>query len=98
METLLTSFRKDIDRIMLNTFGECNASVDTSHRQTHFVGGIANETPHASSEALGNTIDVSTAPPSSCFVCRNEFSGTWYGCVKCPWHYIVRFSFSNEIY
>ncbi|KAG1766425.1 hypothetical protein EDD22DRAFT_878219 [Suillus occidentalis] len=98
METLLTSFRKDIDRIMLNTFGECNASaqVDTSHRQTHLVGGVSNETPHASSEALGNTSDISTVPPSSCFVCRNEFSGTWYGCVKCPWHYICPSCFSKS--
>lgn len=92
METLLASFRKDIDRIILDTFGECNASaqVDTSNRQTPFGAGSSNETSHASSDALGNTMNVSTVPPSSCFVCRNEFSGSWYGCVKCPWHYIVR--------
>lgn len=98
METLLTSFRKDIDRIMLNTFGERNASaqVDTSHRQTHFGAGISNETPRASSEVLGNTMNISTVPPSSCFVCRNEFSGSWYGCVKCPWHYICPSCFSKS--
>lgn len=93
METLLTSFRKDIDRIILDTFGECNASAqaDTSHRQTPFGAGASNETPHASSEASFNTMNVSKEPLSShwCFVCRNEFSGSWYGCVKCPWHYVV---------
>lgn len=97
MATLLASFRKDIDRIMLDTFGECNApaQVDTPC-QTPFGVGISNETPHASSEALGNTMNLSTVPPSSCFVCRNEFSGSWYGCVKCPWHYICPSCFSKS--
>lgn len=100
METLLASFRKDIDRIILNTFGESNAStqVDTSHRQTPFGAEISNEVPLASSEASCNTTNVSTAPPSShwCFVCRNEFSGSWYGCVKCPWHHVCPSCFSKS--
>ncbi|KAG2120598.1 uncharacterized protein F5147DRAFT_662586 [Suillus discolor] len=100
METLLTSFRKDIDRIILDTFGECNASaqVDTSHRQTPFGAGTSNEAPHASSEASFNTMNVSMEPLSShwCFVCRNEFSGSWYGCVKCPWHYVCPSCFSKS--
>ncbi|KAG1853531.1 hypothetical protein C8R48DRAFT_777042 [Suillus tomentosus] len=100
METLLTSFRKDIDHIILDTFGECNASAqaDTSHRQTPFGAGAFNEAPHASSEASFNTMNVSMEPVSShwCFVCRNEFSGSWYGCVKCPWHYVCPSCFSKS--
>ncbi|KAG2370146.1 hypothetical protein BDR07DRAFT_1476159 [Suillus spraguei] len=100
METLLASFRKDIDRIMVNTFGESNAStqLDASHRQTPFRAEISNEIPVASPEASCNTTNVSTAPPSShwCFVCRNEFSGNWYGCVKCPWHYVCPSCFSKS--
>ncbi|KAG2045134.1 hypothetical protein BDR03DRAFT_1086664 [Suillus americanus] len=99
MKILLASFKKDIDRIMLDTFGECNASaqVDTSHRQTPF-GEISNEAPHALSGASCNITNVSMEPPSShwCFVCRNEFSGSWYGCVKCPWHYVCPSCFSKS--
>ncbi|KAG1757855.1 hypothetical protein EDB19DRAFT_1901345 [Suillus lakei] len=87
IETLLTSFKKDIDRIMVNTFGECNVSaqVDTSLCQNP----VGNEAPHAS---------ASTESPSShwCFACRNEFSGSWYGCVKCPWHFICPSCFSRS--
>lgn len=99
METLLASFKKDIDRIMLNTFGECNASTQVgAHRQTPFGVGISNEAPHASSEASCNITNISMKPPSShwCFVCRNEFSGSWYGCVKCPWHYVCPSCFSKS--
>ncbi|KAG2345200.1 hypothetical protein BDR05DRAFT_998350 [Suillus weaverae] len=100
IETLFVSFRKDIDRIILNTFGDCNASaqVDTFHYQTPFGAGISNKTPHASSEASCNTTNVSTEPSSSrqCFVCRNEFSGSWYGCVKCQWHYVCPSCFSKS--
>jgi next-to-BRCA1 protein 1 len=93
MEALLASFKKDIDRIMLNTFGERNTSaqVNTSHPQTPFGIGISDEAPHTSSKASYDTTNISIDPPSHwCFVCRNEFSGSWYGCVKCPWHYVVR--------
>ncbi|KAG2049938.1 hypothetical protein BDR06DRAFT_1011708 [Suillus hirtellus] len=100
METLLTSFRKDIDHIILDTFGECDASAqaDTSHRQTPFGAGAFNEAPHASSEASFNTMNISMEPVSShwCFICRNEFSGSWYGCVKCPWHYVCPSCFSKS--
>ncbi|KAG2160021.1 uncharacterized protein EDB93DRAFT_1324500 [Suillus bovinus] len=96
METLLISFRQDIDRIILDTFGQCNASaqVDTSHRQTPLGSGISNEA-HTSSEASCNTSTESTSS-HWCFVCRNEFSGSWYGCVKCPWHYVCPNCFSKS--
>lgn len=99
MEALLASFKKDIDRIMLNTFGERNTSaqVNTSHPQTPFGIGISDEAPHTSSKASYDTTNISIDPPSHwCFVCRNEFSGSWYGCVKCPWHYVCPNCFSKS--
>ena len=98
METLLTSFKKDLDRIMRNTFGsEYNptAEVDTSDRQTPIVSTLSTAACPATSQASYNPTYVSTEAPSLhwCFICRNECSGGWYGCVKCPWHIIVRILF-----
>lgn len=101
METLLASFKKDLDRIMLNTFGsEYNptAEVNASDRRTPVNAGTSDEAPPASLDALCNPAYVSKEPPSShwCFVCRNEFSGSWYGCVKCPWHFVCPSCFSKS--
>ncbi|KAG1749735.1 uncharacterized protein EDB91DRAFT_1109400 [Suillus paluster] len=95
--TLFSSFRTDLDRIMHNAFGpEYNSvtKVDVSHRQTPVDVGTSDEAP-PSSDASCN---LSKEPPSShwCFVCRNEFSGSWYGCVKCPWHFVCPSCFSKS--
>ncbi|KAG2154555.1 hypothetical protein DEU56DRAFT_769176 [Suillus clintonianus] len=101
IEALLASFRIDFERIMINSFGpeyNSTAQVDTSHHQIPVDAGASNEAPRASSEAPCNPANASTEPPSSewCHVCRNEFSGSCYGCVKCSWHIVCPSCFSKS--
>lgn len=95
MESLLSSFKKDFDHIMRNTFGpqyDSDVEFDTSNRQTTVSSAEApTAAPPTSSEASYGPVHISPDPqsPHWCFVCRNEFSGSWYGCIKCPWHFVV---------
>lgn len=96
METLLSSFKKDFDRVMRNTFGpeyDSKTEVDTSDLRAA-VPSVEKSTAARSTPVEPHYTPAHTLSdtPSShwCFVCRNKFSGSWYGCVKCPWHFVVR--------
>ncbi|OJA10315.1 hypothetical protein AZE42_05181 [Rhizopogon vesiculosus] len=100
MESLLFSFKKDFDRIMRNTFGpeyDSTAEVDTSVRRTA-VRNVEKPTAACpSSEASYSPVYISPDTPSHwCFVCRTKFSGSWFGCVKCPWHFVCPSCFSKS--
>ncbi|KIJ66196.1 hypothetical protein HYDPIDRAFT_186653 [Hydnomerulius pinastri MD-312] len=101
IETLLSSFKGDLDRIMRATFG-----ADYAEKQQP---SLAKAEPSCSTPAtslpilpLSNRISPTPsqtgagASASWCFVCRTSFTGVWYGCVKCPWHAVCPGCFSKS--
>lgn len=83
---LLSTFKEELECILYRTFG--TACVE--QQSPPLVKG-------STCGAFGNAVLSQTATPASgganasrwCFVCRNSFTGVWYGCIKCSWHAVV---------
>ncbi|KAF8846127.1 hypothetical protein BDN67DRAFT_1006603 [Paxillus ammoniavirescens] len=99
IETLITSFKKDLDLILCATFGadytegRSIALPNTSGSAAPCDGAVLSHTDKVSSSSA----DCGTSASSRwCFVCRTNFTGIWYGCIKCHWHAVCPGCFSKS--
>lgn len=98
IETLLTSFRSDLDRIMNDTFAPSSSAAAAAPSSAPFtttnqlgVPTVPGAWPEPTSQAPS---PVASRDPSClnnwCMVCGKLFNGPWFSCGKCTWHVLVR--------
>ncbi|KAH7923239.1 hypothetical protein BV22DRAFT_1036572 [Leucogyrophana mollusca] len=90
IESLLSTFKEDLDRVIQDTFGP-NSKHDVappSDAGSQVIPPPQSATPSMQPHSPYQPVYISpsTSPSNWCFVCRTNFSGFWYGCVKCSWH------------
>lgn len=88
IETLLSSFKEDLDAILRKTLGSSHAKELIN---SPFVPSIptacgADVLPQTKTPLVDS---VTSASSRWCFLCKTRSTGVWYGCNKCPWHTIV---------
>ncbi|KAH7886025.1 hypothetical protein F5I97DRAFT_2060907 [Phlebopus sp. FC_14] len=100
IESLLAAFQEDFNRIIRVTFGPDQAEKESA----------SSNNPVTSTAAVDTSVPCPAAPNGThqphkkgasdtsqqCFVCRTNFTGIWYGCVKCPWHAVCPACFSES--
>lgn len=97
IETLLTTFKADLERIMDDTF---KATPSASSPAPVVPGAWPEPTPSTHAGILGVPIEASSRGSGThtclsmwCMTCGKLFEGPWYSCDKCSWHVLVRISF-----
>ncbi|EGO20236.1 hypothetical protein SERLADRAFT_442372 [Serpula lacrymans var. lacrymans S7.9] len=92
IQALLSSFKEDLDQLLSNLFGSAH---DAGSEHINKGGEIETKVESNLSENEDRSMaspvheeqgPASPEPPKWCFVCRAQFNGPWYGCIKCPWH------------
>ncbi|KIJ22001.1 hypothetical protein PAXINDRAFT_6125 [Paxillus involutus ATCC 200175] len=99
IEALMASFKKDLDHILCATFG-----VDYAKGRSIALPKASGSAAPCDGTALSHTDKISTSSADSstsassrwCFVCRTNFTGIWYGCIKCHWHAVCPGCFSKS--
>lgn len=99
IQTLLTTFKSDLDRIMNDTFGRNSMSTLPSSSPT-IVPAVPGAWPEPSFANQNITVPapaIDQRKPQCinmwCMVCGQLFGGPWYSCDKCSWHVLVRYHF-----
>ncbi|KAF9245874.1 hypothetical protein BU15DRAFT_40794 [Melanogaster broomeanus] len=99
IEVLLSSLKEDLDRLSA-TFG-ANYAEAQSPAPAKALGSAAPSDGTTTPSRMGDVLplrpnSVTNASSQWCFVCRTNFTGIWYGCVKCPWHAVCPGCFSKS--
>ncbi|KIK99466.1 hypothetical protein PAXRUDRAFT_822705 [Paxillus rubicundulus Ve08.2h10] len=99
IEALMALFKKDLDHILCATFG-----VDYAEGRSTTLPKVSDSAAPCDGTVLSHTDKILTSSPNPgtsvasrwCFVCKTNFTGIWYGCIKCPWHAVCPGCFSKS--
>lgn len=104
IQTLLTAFKLDLDRIMGDAFGPSSGTSE-SHVPSNSAPLVAPSAlpvhPSSASWVTGSGNRPNIVPTPSvtetprpcvnmwCMICGRLFGGPWYSCDRCSWHVLV---------